>query len=59
VRLRILSEAECYARCYGEKRDDAISLVRVVATPDQPERPTAERLRTLYEEEIVPRAEAA
>jgi hypothetical protein len=27
VRLRPLTEAECYARCYGGRREEAVALV--------------------------------
>ena len=56
-RLRPLSEAECYARCYGT-RDD---LVRVVHP--EPRRPryevltTGEGLRRLFEEALDARTE--
>jgi hypothetical protein len=46
VRLRPLSEAECYSRCYGERRSDRVSLVRVVATKERRE---ADALRRLVE----------
>jgi len=29
VRLRTLSEAECYTRCYGGLRGDRVSVVKV------------------------------
>ncbi len=32
VRLRILSEAECYVRCYGSRPDETVSIVRVLET---------------------------
>jgi hypothetical protein len=28
VRLRPLTEAECYARCYGDIRSDQVSVLR-------------------------------
>ena len=28
MRLRPLSEAECYARCYGGRRDEAVNVLR-------------------------------
>jgi hypothetical protein len=63
-RLRTLSEAECYARCYGERA----GMLRVVHV--EPRRPryrldlSGEDLRTLFEErldarEVAPDAEAA
>jgi hypothetical protein len=45
VRLRPLTEAECYARCYGGQRDDSVVVVRSGAeqdadgTPDSYEAP--------------------
>ncbi|HZP72639.1 MAG TPA: hypothetical protein VFA97_04580 [Gaiellaceae bacterium] len=61
MRLRTLSEAECYARCYGEPRDERVSLVRLPAR--EPLRALAgERMRELFEERLDargPEAEAA
>jgi len=42
VRLRPLSEAECYTRCYGGRRGERVSLVKIVA---HAERRDAEKLR--------------
>jgi hypothetical protein len=28
VRLRTLTEAECYARCYGGRREETVSVLR-------------------------------
>jgi hypothetical protein len=49
VRLRTLSEAECYTRCYGGLRGDRVSVVRVLREEErrQPEptpRPPAPRV---------------
>jgi hypothetical protein len=59
-RLRTLSEAECYARCYGERA----GMLRVVHV--EPRRPryavelSGEDLRTLFEVKLDAReAEAA
>ena len=59
-RLRTLSEAECYARCYGERA----GMLRVVHV--EPRRPrysvelSGDDLRTLFEEKLDAReAEAA
>jgi hypothetical protein len=30
MRLRTLTEAECYARCYGEHDDDRMNVVRLL-----------------------------
>ncbi len=46
MRLRPLSEAECYTRCYGERRGDSVSLVRIVS---RKERREADSLRRLVE----------
>jgi len=58
-RLRRLTEAECYARCYGT-RDD---LVRVLALEEEPRRaddvlvPAGELLRRIFEERLDARTE--
>ena len=57
-RLRQLSEAECYARCYGEREG-----VRIVSV--EPRRPrydldvTGEELRALFEERLDAREDEA
>ncbi len=62
MRLRSLTEAECYARCYGGHGDERVSFVRVV--PRRIDRATdaGDRLRELFEERLDrrgPEAEAA
>jgi hypothetical protein len=49
-RLRSLSEAECYARCYGAS-DDTVRIVRVVPRWPRVEatRLSGEDLRRLFE----------
>jgi hypothetical protein len=55
-RLRILSEAECYARCYHMGRDDTVKIVHI-----EPRRPrfktrvSGEQLRKLFEERLAKR----
>jgi hypothetical protein len=51
MRLRTLSEAECYARIYGGPGDGRVSVVRVGS---QSKRTTTagERLRRLFEERL-------
>ena len=56
TRLRPLTEAECYARCYGD-RDDAVTILRI--DPDETRRRrraaarvSGERLRSLFEERL-------
>jgi hypothetical protein len=59
VRLRPLSEAECYARCYGGPRGDRVTVVRL---PSDSRRARGERLRERFEarlDERGPEAEAA
>ena len=62
MRLRPLTEAECYARCYGSHGDERVSFVRVL--PRRTKRATArgELLRELFAERLDargPEAEAA
>jgi hypothetical protein len=47
-RLRPLSEAECYARCYGAG-DEGVRVIRLV--PRRPVKPilTGEEVRRLFE----------
>ena len=65
TRLRPLSEAECYARLYGD-RESAVAVIR----ESEPERPSGgllgEQLRRLFAERLeadgpddVPEVEAA
>jgi hypothetical protein len=52
VRLRPLSEAECYARCYGGPSDGNVSVVRVRRHEARGSPSTGERLRKLFEERL-------
>jgi hypothetical protein len=61
MRLRTLSEAECYARCYGEHRDERVSVVRV-RTREVSSASIGELVRERFEERLDargPEAEAA
>jgi hypothetical protein len=61
MRLRTLSEAECYARCYGGRSDERVSVVRVLPSRDSTIG-RGERLRELFERRLDargPEAEAA
>jgi hypothetical protein len=61
MRLRPLSEAECYARCYGGHGDERVSVVRLAPTRGEVAA-RGERLRELFEERLDvrgPEAEAA
>ena len=57
-RLRPLSEAECYARCYGTRLgDDVVRVTRVEARrPLELARVSGEQLRRLFEERLEGRA---
>ena len=52
-RLRTLTEAECYSRCYGQRSD---GVVRIVKRPPRLSRyqslVSGELLRTLFEERL-------
>ena len=49
MRLRPLSEAECYARCYGGRREEAVNFVRLLARSEHRAPVTGERLRALLD----------
>ena len=60
MRLRTLSEAECYARCYGGHGDERVSVVRLPKRRAQRGTARGEQLRELFEERLDARpAEAA
>ena len=52
MRLRTLSEAECYARCYGGSTDGNVSVVRVRRPEGKRTTSAGERLRELFEERL-------
>jgi len=57
VRMRALTEAECYARCHGA-RDAEVRVLRL--EPRRPRnalRPSGEELRRYFEERIDRRTE--
>ena len=58
IRLRTLSEAECYARCYGAY-DPTVTIVRVEARrPRFPSTVSGEDLRRRLEERLDSRLAA-
>ncbi|MGZ4291024.1 MAG: hypothetical protein ACXVQQ_00360 [Gaiellaceae bacterium] len=62
MRLRPLSEAECYARCYGGHGGERVSIVRLLPRRVVGATVRGERLRELFEERLDargPEAEAA
>ncbi len=49
-RLRTLSEAECYERCYGWRHsEDTVKLLHRPRAPEEPAPDVGERLRMLLE----------
>ena len=57
MRMRPLTEAECYARCYGT-RDEQVRILRL--EPRRPRsalRPSGEELRRYFEERLDRRIE--
>ena len=50
-RLRTLSEAECYCRCYGGM-DETVKVFRVERPEREELRLTGERLRRLFESRL-------
>lgn len=52
MRLRPLSEAECYARCYGGHTEESVTVVQVLSPRSRRPGPTGERLRELFEERL-------
>jgi hypothetical protein len=50
-RLRTLSEAECYCRCYGGM-DETVKVFRVERPEREELRLTGERLRQLFESRL-------
>jgi hypothetical protein len=62
MRLRTLTEAECYARIYGGHAGEAVSVVRVPQRSAQRATAAGEHLRERFEERLEsrgPEAEAA
>jgi hypothetical protein len=62
MRLRTLSEAECYARIYGGHGGERVSFVRLLPRPSRSSSIAGEQLRGRFEERLDlrgPEAEAA
>ena len=62
MRLRPLSEAECYARCYGSRGDESVTVLRAPERAAKESLLAGEQLRALFEERLDTRpseAEAA
>jgi hypothetical protein len=57
MRMRSLSESECYARCYGS-RDEQVRIVRLEPRRRRYSlRPSGEELRRHFEERLDQRIE--
>ncbi len=57
MRMRSLTEAECYARCYGS-RDDMVRVVRLEPRRRRYDlKPSGEELRRFFEERLDDRTE--
>jgi hypothetical protein len=52
MRLRTLSEAECYARCYGAQQSEQFSQVRLIPKPVRYSTIRGEELRLLFERRL-------
>ena len=52
MRLRTLSEAECYARCYGAQQSEQFSQVRLIPKPVRRTTVRGEDLRVLFEQRL-------
>ena len=52
MRLRTLSEAECYARCYGAQQSEQFSQVRLIPKPVRRATVRGEDLRVLFEQRL-------
>ena len=51
-RLRTLSEAECYARCYGGRSEDAVRVVKAEPRNSDAAAVSGELLRALFEDKL-------
>ena len=52
-RLRTLSEAECYARCYGWRADDVVTVTRIQGKrPRHAPSVSGELLRASFESKL-------
>jgi hypothetical protein len=51
-RLRTLSEAECYARCYGGRSEDSVKVVKLSPRLSSQRAVSGEWLRSLFEDKL-------
>ncbi len=52
MRLRPLTEAECYARCYGGHTTERVTVVRLPERRTRRATANGERLRELFEQRL-------
>ena len=57
VRMRALTEAECYTRCYGARNEEVRVLRLEPRRPRYALRPSGEELRRYFEERLDRRTE--
>ena len=53
MRLRALSEAECYTRCYGGRPGERVSVVRILSSAERREAQARRRARTERREQAA------
>ncbi len=51
-RLRTLSEAECYARCYGGRSEESVRVVKAAPRTSEAAALSGELLRVLFDEKL-------
>jgi hypothetical protein len=51
-RLRTLSEAECYARCYGGRSEESVRVVKAAPRSAEAAAVSGELLRALFEDAL-------
>ncbi len=57
MRMRSLSEAECYARCYGSREEQVRIIKLEPRRPRYDVKPSGEELRRFFEERLDERLE--
>jgi len=57
MRMRSLSEAECYARCYGSREEQVRIIKLEPRRPRYDVKPSGEELRRFFEDRLDERLE--
>ncbi len=52
MRLRTLSEAECYARCYGARSEERVSVIRLAPRREVRRTRVGEGIRERFERRL-------